>query len=247
MPRQKTISTEKLIELFNEYHAEYPRTHFKSSNFGKYLRDKGYEISDKSIRRNTEFREYVATVCDPEANTEISRIVFANLDPESFIEHNNSKDKMKRALRERDQYYANVAATANEAIQNRKELESSNEKLEKEKRTLSMKCEKLKKQLEDTKELLDEQSKKAEMANAASKKMADFIKGYVYPDTANMFFQREGILDYVSSLMTESTLESKLVTRRDRVADDDQSGDSESGTGSRFESVNALLGGFDDD
>lgn len=248
MPRQKTMSTEKMIELFDEFHAQYPRTKYKTSIFGKYLREKGYEVSDKSIRRNEEFREYVNSVMNSKQEELNDTVVFVTLDTEEFINHNNTKDKMKEALAIRDQYYANVAASANASIQKRKEYETMLETAEERNRLLEEKCRMLQERLENEKEHSNKQAEKIEKANEIIGKMIDLIEGYVYPEVANTFLQKEGIIDYLTSPLPEIAVDQRTVTLNDEIgAEAEGEYDPETGVVSSFASVNDLLGGFEDD
>ena len=94
MPRQKSMSTEKMIELYKAYHLEKPGTRYRASDFGKYLRDKGYEVSDKSIRRNMEFRQFLEEnhAFEQEENEDL--VTFNTLDVNTFLSYNRSREKL---------------------------------------------------------------------------------------------------------------------------------------------------------
>ena len=78
--------------------------------------------------------------------------------------------------------------------------------------------------------------------------MVELLEGYLYPENANLLLQRNGILEYVDSLMSEVVVEAKLMTSRDEMIVDTSESEQEPEPEqvSRFDSVNMLRGAFDD-
>ena len=78
--------------------------------------------------------------------------------------------------------------------------------------------------------------------------MVELLEGYLYPENANLLLQRNGILEYVDSLMSEVVVEAKLMTSRDEMTVDTSESEQEPEPEkvSRFDSVNMLRGAFDD-
>ena len=155
MPRQRSMSTEKMIELYKAYHLENPGTRYRASDFGKYLRDKGYEVSDKSIRRNMEFRQFLEEnhAFEQEENEDL--VTFNTLDVNTFLSYNRSREKLVSALQERDRYYYDVSEKAVKAIKKRKEAEAKSRNLERQNRELTEESSALKNRLEETEERLE--------------------------------------------------------------------------------------------
>ena len=149
MPRQRSMSTEKMIELYKAYHLENPGTRYRASDFGKYLRDKGYEVSDKSIRRNMEFRQFLEEnhAFEQEENEDL--VTFNTLDVNTFLSYNRSREKLVSALQERDRYYYDVSEKAVKAIKKRKEAEAKSRNLERQNRELTEESSALKNRLEE--------------------------------------------------------------------------------------------------
>ena len=248
MPRQRSMSTEKMIELYKAYHLENPGTRYRASEFGKYLRDKGYEVSDKSIRRNMEFRQFLEEnhAFEQEENEDL--VTFNTLDVNTFLSYNRSREKLVTALQERDRYYYGVSEKAVKAIKKRKEAETKSRNLERQNRELTEESSALKNRLEETEERLEAVLAQRKEDQKAVQKMVELLEVYLYPENANLLLQRNGILEYVDSLMSEVVVEAKLMTSRDEMIVDTSESEQEpeSEQVSRFDSVNMLRGAFDD-
>lgn len=224
MSKIKTIKSEELIKLLDEYRLDNPGMKLTIPKFGAYIRNKGFDIPDYTIRRDQSFREYLDNVNkDSEEDVYNDVVTYKTIDTEAFLTKNNSKSKLKEALDMRDRYYANIAARAAESIKARKTAEEKVEQLEE--RVA---------ELED--QLVNAQAK-ADNADIQKKDMAiaklkAILDSYIYPDAANALLKKDGILEVINSVIADEVMDEKTIHA-----------DTEIKT-SKYDSVNKLLGGF---
>lgn len=62
MAKNKTLESEELMRLLDEYRLENPGIKLAIPKFGAYVRSKGIDIQDYTIRRDEQFRKYVNEV-----------------------------------------------------------------------------------------------------------------------------------------------------------------------------------------
>lgn len=224
MSKIKTIKSEELIKLLDEYRLDNPGMKLTIPKFGAYIRNKGFDIPDYTIRRDQSFREYLDNVNkDSEEDVYNDVVTYKTIDTEAFLTKNNSKSKLKEALDMRDRYYANIAARAAESIKARKTAEEKAKQLEE--RVA---------ELED--QLVNAQAK-ADNADIQKKDMAiaklkAILDSYIYPDAANALLKKDGILEVINSVIADEVMDEKTIHA-----------DTEIKT-SKYDSVNKLLGGF---
>lgn len=229
MSRKKSIDTSDLIRLLDEYRIDNPGVKITIPKFGTYVRNKGYNVQDHTIRRYKEFRDYLDAVNKgTECDVINDLVTYKTIDAEAFLAKNNTKDKLKAAITSRDQYYANIAARAAESIQARiaaeeriQELESRIAELEKNLTRMQARA--------DNSEI----RKKSE----AISKLRAILSSYIYPDAANAILKKAGLLEVTNSLVPDELVEAKTIHADTDITDK---------KGSKYESINKLVGGFDD-
>lgn len=227
MARNKAIEYDELIRILEEYRMDNPGVVIKIPEFGKYLRSRGYEVQDYTIRRNKQFREYISGLNKESAQKKYTDLVtYRMIDADKFIEKNCTKDKLKKALIERDRYYANVAANAVQAIDERKKLQRENINL---KESIEKINEELKKKNDKINSM--ELRKKDE----AIKTLKGILESYIYPDAANALLKREGIFEIVNSIIPEEVIDEKII----HVDTDIKK--------SKFDTVDKMLKEFEDE
>lgn len=122
MSRTKTYNTKEVIGYLNEYRIENPGLKISIPKFGTYLRGKGCDVQDHTLRRDEEFKKYLEEINKEESNERFNELItYKTIDVDAFIEKNNNKVKLKEALINRDRYYADIAARATEAIHEKNE------------------------------------------------------------------------------------------------------------------------------
>lgn len=62
MSRAKTYSTKEVIGFLNEYRIENPGLKISIPKFGTYLRGKGCDVQDHTLRRDEEFKKYLEKI-----------------------------------------------------------------------------------------------------------------------------------------------------------------------------------------
>lgn len=226
MAKKKTVEAEVLIKLLDEYRLENPNVKVTIPQFGVYIRNKGYNVQDYTIRRSTEFRVYLKKINNSTAEDIRSDLVtYKTLDVDDFIKKNHTEGNLRNALVNRDRYYARVAANAVEAINARKAMERKVSELE-------GYVAELESQLANVQAKADNaEIRKKDAAISTLKRILD---GYIYPEAANAILEKEGILEVVNSTIPEELMKEKVVDADTDIKSFD------------FDSVNELLGGFND-
>ncbi len=225
MPKQKSIEDNELIRLLDEYRLNNPNIKVTIPAFGTYIRSRGYDVQDHTIRRQTGFREYLETVNQGSEEVIYSDLVtYQTLDVDVFLSEHRTRESLKEALMVRDRYYARIAAHAAEAISARKKAEKRAQELE-------VHCSELEEHWSKVqRKAVNAEFKQKEQAVVKMKKLLD---DYIYPDAANAILQREGILEVVSSVVPQKQMEKHMIG-------------ADTGIGPfEYDSVNSLLGDFD--
>lgn len=226
MAKKKTIEAEALIKFLDEYRFDNPKAKITIPLFGVYIRNKGYDVPDYTIRRSAEFRAYLEKVNKgTEEDIRSDLVTYKTLDADDFLKKNHTSESLKDALIARDRYYARVAANAVGAINARKAMESKVSELE-------ARIAALENQLANVQAKTD--NAEIRQKSAAIAKLKGILDGYIYPEAANAILEREGLLEVVNTVIPEECMKEKTV---------DASTDIKS---FEYNSVNKLLGGFDD-
>lgn len=229
MAKSKTLESEEMMRLLDEYRLENSGAKITIPKFGEYVRSKGIEIQDYTIRRDERFRKYMNEVMQNSEERMIHDLVtYKTIDIEAFFKKNNTKEKLKEAIILRDRYYANIAANAAEAIKAKKSAEMKLQKYEK-------RVEELEQQLTAVQARVDNADIRKK--NETITKLKEILSSYVYPDAANAILEREGLLEVANSVIPDEIMEEKTVCADTDIMDIQES---------KYSSVNNLLGGFDE-
>ena len=141
-----------------------------------------------------------------------------------------TKEKLKEAIIIRDRYYANVASRAAEAIR--------------EKNIAEEKVKKMEGRITELEEQINCVQAKADNADIRKKnevisKLRGILYSYIYPDAANAILKEQGVLEIVNSVIPDEIMEEKMIHADTKIKD-------EKIKNSKYNSVNELLGGFDE-
>lgn len=228
MARSKVLSSDELIKQVDEFRFENPGTCVSIPALGEYIRKKGFPIQDYTLRRDADLRKYIESIVKKEdGNTYVEVVTYRTLDVDTFLENNRTQAELKAALSQRDQYYARIAATAVEAIKKKKATEKSLQELQE-------KCAALESALAHKAQKEDTAAMKEK--DAVITKLKGILDTYVYPDVANTLLEKEGILETVNHIVNLQSVESLTLKANAPI----------SAPGSRYDSVNRLLGDFDE-
>lgn len=198
MARNKSIDSEELIRLLEEYRSQHYNKMIKIPEFGAYIRGRGYEVQDYTIRRDNKFREYLEKV-NKEKEEELYNdlVTYQTIDAEAFIKTNGTRDKMKKALENRDAYYAKIAVNAMKAIEDKRKAQAELDKAKKEIEELEGRLNKVQAKMDD---------EKLREKDEIIRKLKGILTEYIYPDVANAFLEKEGILDVVNEIVSGEQL-----------------------------------------
>lgn len=226
MPKKKTVEDETLIRLLDEYRFDNPKVKVSIPQFGAFIRSKGYDVLDYTIRRRTEFRKYLDKVnYDTDENIRSDLVTYKTLDVDAFLEKNCTKARLRDAIFARDSYYARIAANAVEAIDARKTMENKVHNLE-------TRIIELENQLANVQAKADNAD--IRLKNITIAKLKGILDGYIYPEAANAILEKEGILEVVNAVIPSELMQEKMLDANTDIQSFE------------CDSVNKLLGDFDD-
>lgn len=226
MARQKTLQDDELIRLLDEYRLDNPGVKIKLPKFGKYVRSKGYPVQDYTIRRSVGLREYLTKInrgTEEEICSDL--ITYQTLDADALLDSHRTRDSLREVILVRDRYYARIAANAADAIGARKTAE-------KRAAELALRVAELEAQLASVQAQADRAD--IRQKNEVIARLKRLLDSYIYPDAANAILEREGILEVVSSVVPAEQMQKHTITADTEIKF------------SEYDSVNELLGGFDD-
>jgi hypothetical protein len=126
MGRKAKIESSKLISLIDQFYAERcfdDNELLKIPEIGKYIRSKGYDVADYIIRRNSEAKKHIKELKEDTEETHIYTVsVYRDIDMDSFLMKNNTNEKLKKAIIERENYYRKVTNSASYSFKENKHL-----------------------------------------------------------------------------------------------------------------------------
>lgn len=222
MGRKVIIETDKLINLIDKYIIEEcsgTPSKLKIPALADYVRRNGYpKLNDNIIRRNDEARKYINSLKETE---EIKfnniAITYHTLNVDKFLETNSSKNSLKTALIERDNYYRNIAM----ATTFYKDLSSKHEKkiaeLETIIKELQLKLDTTYLQQLNTLDKVDTIKKSSKELEIENKLLHDIIDTYVYPEIANELLKKSGLLKNTGNFIDVKKLEKEIVSPSTKI------------------------------
>lgn len=209
MARKVKIDSNALIGLIDQFYAERcggNAKQLKIPQIGEYIRSKGYDVADYLIRRNEEAKAYIKKLQNNTREAHIHTVaVYRDLDMNEFFMKNNTREKLKSALKERENYYREVTNSASYSFKENKQLEQQ--------------VGEYKKRIKE----LEEELKTAEIKNAnictdnrnyksEDRKLREIIDTYVYPEIANELLKQQGLLKNTSEKVNPNVIENEIVT-----------------------------------
>ena len=230
MSRTKTYNTKEVIGYLNEYRIENPGLKISIPKFGTYLRGKGCDVQDHTLRRDEEFKKYLEEINKEESNERFNELItYKTIDVDAFIEKNNNKVKLKEALINRDRYYADIAARATEAIHEKNEC-----------------LEKMRKSDAETAKLKEQIKKLEEKKDEIITALKSIIDDYIYPNAANAILRKEGILKIENNIIDDEVIDKQMKNANTSIDKGETEGADKEKKISKYASVNSLLEAFDD-
>lgn len=215
MGRKKTIDTDELISLIDEFYTmrcNRDASLLKLPAIGEYIRAKGYPVQDYILRRNELARDYIDQLRTTTEEAHIRSVsVFRDIDTDSFLQKNNTMSKLKRALIERESYYKEITNSAAFGFKENKQLKAE---------IIELKNTIFKLQSELSEETENRKIMKAnnQSLNKEIKILRDIIDTYVYPEIANELLKKSGLINETAGIVDDSIVNKKIVSSNTNVA-----------------------------
>lgn len=208
MARKAKVDTDTLISLVDQYYAEKCEgdvTQLRIPLIGQYIRSQGYDIADYILRRNEEVKEYIQKFHNSTEEAHIHTVaIYRDVDLDAFLARNNTKEKLKQSLKERENYYREVTHSAAYSFKENARLTAQIRKLQEHIKQLE---EEIKVVQSDTKESMAE-CKKYQSEN---RKLRNIIETYVYPEVANELLKKDGLLHDTAEIVNPNKIEQEIV------------------------------------
>lgn len=199
-PKKTNIEMKNLIEEYWINVCDRDTKKLKYTMIANYFKGKGVEVEAYDLRRNPEAVEYIEHLKQGELialQPSETTIIFQALDVNDFLEKNNNIYKLRKALAEKDIYYANICYEAVICLQQKESLEKMLKKLKKEKQDIEQSVTRL----QTAEECLREENK---MQKAKCNNMMKILKTYVYPEIANELLRENKFLEGGETIISDS-------------------------------------------
>ena len=209
MARRAKIDSDTLISLIDQFYAEKCDGNtglLKIPQIGEYVRSKDYDVADYLIRRSDDAIAYIKKLQESTEETHVHTVaVYRDLDMDAFLMKNNTKEKIKVALKERENYYREITNSATYSFK-------ENKRLEQQVNELKVKNKKLEEELESLESKGTNLGKDNRNYKAENQKLREIIKTYVYPEIANELLKKQGLLKDNPGVIKLDELESEIAT-----------------------------------
>ncbi|MDW7669965.1 MAG: hypothetical protein SCJ93_14165 [Bacillota bacterium] len=207
MGRKAKIESSKLISLIDQFYAERcfdDNELLKIPEIGKYIRSKGYDVADYIIRRNLEAKRHIKELKEDTEEAHMYTVtVYRDIDMDSFLMKNNTKEKLKKAIIERENYYRKVTNSASYSFKENKQLKCQINEL---KNQIS----EIKKELKmivNSESNLENDNKRYSDEN---QNLRDIINTYVYPEIANQLLKENGLVKNNSDIVDSEIIKKEI-------------------------------------
>jgi tetratricopeptide (TPR) repeat protein len=196
MARNKKITTKQLIDLIDEYAFNHPKEKITISALSSYICEKGFDVAAYLIRRDKEAREHINQL-NSKTDEERPRtvITYHQLDIENFLRINGTQESMRVSLAQWDAYYSSIAKAAAKLLEENNKLQASVQNYRRINEELQAKLDQTIQATEAIKE-----------RDSAIKRLKKILDHYVYPEAANQYLAKEGILDTVNKVICAENL-----------------------------------------
>lgn len=209
MARKVKVDSDVLVGLIDQFYAEKcdgDSKQLKIPQIGEYVRSKGYDVADYLIRRNKDAKEYIKRLQESTEESHIHTVVvYRDLDMESFLQKNNTKDKLKKALKERENYYRTVTHSASYSFKENTRLEQQVIEYKKRIKVLEEALEISERKASDV--FSDNKNYKSE-----NQKLREIINTYVYPEIANELLKQQGVLKNSAEIVNPDVIKDDIVS-----------------------------------
>ena len=239
MARPRLFTEDELIALINEYYLEYPNRMVKTSDLERYANAHGHpEFKSYSIRRCPKAKQYIDQInASNQVTLETTIVTWRQLDVDAFLNLNRSRNDLKNALIQRDNYYGEVCRSAGEFLRDKEHLEDKIRRMKSE-------INNLKNQVAELEQM--NTNKINRYSQEMLSKMKKVLDTYVYPDIANEILKKEGLDSLFSLYVNPESVESEMITP-ESVLEISSNQTTTSDEDDTVDSIQDLMGGFDDE
>lgn len=239
MARPRLFTEDELIALINEYYLKYPNRMIKTSDLERYANAHGRpNFKAYSIRRCPKAKQYIDQInANNQVTLETTIVTWRQLDVDAFLNLNRSRNDLKNALIQRDNYYGEVCRSAGEFLRDKEHLE---DKI----RQMKSEINDLKSQIAELEQM--NTNKINRYSQEMLSKMKKVLDTYVYPDIANDILKKEGLDSLFSLYVNPESVESEMITP-ESVLEISSNQTTTSDEDDTVDSVQDLMGGFDDE
>jgi len=127
-----------------------------------------------------------------------------DLDILLFLEKHNTREKLMKAIKERENYYQEITESAAYFLKENKELSEKISQHKKEK-------ESLKTDLEETKMKNTQLTLELRKLQKDHQKLLQLVEDYVYPEIANEMLKKDGFLKTTANIVDPAKMEDQLI------------------------------------
>ena len=239
MARPRLFTEDELIALINEYYLEYPNRMIKTSDLERYANAHGHpNFKAYSIRRCAKAKQYIDQInASNQVTLETTIVTWRQLDVDAFLNLNRSRNDLKNALIQRDNYYGEVCRSAGEFLRDKEHLEDKIRRMKSE-------INNLKNQVAELEQM--NTNKINRYSQEMLSKMKKVLDTYVYPDIANEILKKEGLDSLFSLYVNPESVESEMITP-ESVLEISSNQATTSDEDDTVDSIQDLMGGFDDE
>ena len=216
MARKVKIDSNTLISLIDQFYAEKcdgDAGQLKTPQIGEYVRSKGYDVADYLIRRNEEAKAYIKKLQESTEEIYIHTVaVYRDIDMDAFLMKNSTKEKLKKALKERENYYREVTNSASYSFKENKRLEQQVKELKKH-------IIELEEDLKTTVGKVAAIGSENRNYKLENRKMREIIDAYVYPAIANKLLEQQGLVKNTARIVNPEIIQNEIVTAETDVTE----------------------------
>lgn len=208
MSRNPKIETKLLIDLIYKFYIEKcdkDASKLKIPQIGEFVRAQGYDVEDYLIRRNEEARNYIQSLHNNSVEEHIYTVVaYRDLDINAFLTKNNTPDKLRKAIKEREDYYRELSASASYFIKENQSIATKISQYNDERVQLK----KALNEVTAQKECLTQELKKLQ---SDYQKLLHIVEDYVYPEVANELLKKDGLIKQTAEVVVPEKIEESIV------------------------------------
>ena len=158
------------------------------------------------MRRDEVVRKHIEKLRITSEEAHINTVsVYRDIDIDAFLRKNNTENKIKKALIEREKYYREITNSAAYSFKENKSLKQINAELKEQNRKLQL-------ELDKEKDTTSNTISDKKMLAKENKILREIIDTYVYPEIANELLKKSGLIHETAGVVDEKSLDNEIIT-----------------------------------